>query len=108
MLFRKGPALMQSPRRGGPSLGGPSLSMRVIEHRNQSAMLQKKGENRPHLSGFLLIDDQPSSVGCDVIAQHRNASHPFALASRRPHLVTRSFRNQFAFELGKREQDRKS
>lgn len=66
-------------------------------------MLQEQFEDVLNPAALLLVDDQPAAAENDIIAEHRHAANPFALARRR-HLVARAFANDIALKLGKRKQ----
>ena len=85
------------PLLGLPALRSPTESIRCLQHPVQRTVLHVQVKELPDLFGFCLMDDE-FAVLVDVVAQHRHATAPEALAAGGGDLVTRSLRDDLTFE----------
>src|ERR1700728_508440 len=68
-------------------------------------VFEEQREHIPDSTAFLLIDDQPTARGIDIVAEYWCASDPLSLAARRRHLVARAFADNLFFKLSETQED---
>ena len=87
-----------------PTLVGPAPRLQLARHRRQRLVFQEQREHGPHPFGFLRVDRQPLAARVHVVAQHRTAARPLALATRGRDLVARPLGDDLPLELGEGQQ----
>src|SRR5712692_8849628 len=88
----------------GPPFHPKAATIYFRERRNQCAMAKIDPKDLPHLLGLCLIDHQTCLTRVCVVAEHRISTNPLAFAPGRGLLVARALADDFALELGKRQQ----
>src|ERR1019366_2725395 len=88
-----------------PLLGMPAAAVDFAYHRKHGIVVEIQLENGPHLVGFVAVEEQPPAMWPDIVAKHRVAPCPFALAPRRRHLVARPLSDDLSLKLRERQED---
>src|SRR6185312_4888905 len=103
-IQRKRTACPELTRLARPAFEPPALPLKLSQRHPHRTMRLEEGKDLLHPFRLFLIHHQPPASGIYIIAQHRASAYPFPFPASSGHLVPRALADQFAFELGKREQ----
>ena len=84
----------------GPPLCQQAAPLCLLQYREQGAKFQVKTEDGSDLLRLLRIDEDPTALRIDVVAQDRMAADPLALPARGRHLVAGALGDDLPLELG--------
>src|SRR5258706_10828263 len=88
-----------------PRFSLPTACVDLVERRNERLLACENLKHSADLLRFGLVHLELAATNLDVVAEHGEASRPFALPPRGADLVTRTFADDLALKLSKREKD---
>src|SRR6266404_1257177 len=84
-----------------PRFSLPAAFVDLIERRNQGLLACENLKHSAHLRGFCLVHLELAATDLDIVAEHGEASRPFAFAPCGEDLVAGSFTDDLALKLSK-------